>query len=149
MMQQALFAALIEQMNGPRAAASKEQLADTVPGNADVRMEPPAPKVEKLMLASRWDDENWNAALKAALERKIHATAEQLRAFSCWSGELRSRLHFLLNSEDKLQQLKHRQDLLDKGKVPPGMKPYQTPWFIPSLDEKSKDGGQSVTITVP
>ncbi len=76
-------------------------------------------------------------------------TAEQLKAIKKAGGETKDRVHTLMNAEEKLATLKERQEQLNQGRIPPGMKPYSAPWTIPSLDEKYSRAGTALSISIP
>ena len=65
------------------------------------------------------------------------------------SADFRKSLNSLLNCEEKLDVLKTRQETLNKDELPAGMKPYVSPWTMPSLDEVSSLARSSINIPVP
>lgn len=96
-----------------------------------------------------FDAKEWETAAAAQQKKSPPATIGQSKAIKSVGSDFRTKLHQLLNAEDKLQQLKDRQALLNDGKPAAGIKPYSQPWDFPSMDEPSSHQGKSITIVVP
>lgn len=109
----------------------------------------PAPRSNVLSeLADRgsFNAKEWETAAAAQLKKTPPASNGQIKAIKSVGSDFRTKLHQLLNAEDKLQQLKDRQVLLNDSKPAAGIKPYSQPWDFLSIDEPSSHQGKVLPL---
>jgi hypothetical protein len=145
-----------QRLQDPMAPVVAQELSTVRPTGATAAA-PTSPTIENrksnfaaianLVHTGSVDAAAWSEACLGITSSKL--TADDHKAITEVSAEFRKSLNGMLNSEQKLEALKSRQESLNKSEIPAGMKPYSDPWTIPSLDLEAAWAGTSLSIPVP
>jgi hypothetical protein len=152
--QQFMMFQMFEELRQSKAAAAPTALAVPFVPAAEVAAapQPKAPSLGSVLAGSGSDAiimDDLNRAACAVLPKELKATGEQTACVNGAAATLRKEFNLLLNSEEKISALKNRQELANKEKAVPGLKPYASPYReCPSADEVSPMAGTTITIVV-
>jgi hypothetical protein len=144
--QQHLLGALLEKIN-PSSPPAQLVASPAAAQKAGARRANVAAEIAGLNRAGSTDLDKWESVSKATYSKKV--PHDDLKTVVDVATAFRKNLHLCLNTEQKVDSLRNRQEFLNKDEVPSGMKPYTSPWNVASLDEPASMSDTTINIAVP